>query len=147
MFGCSEIKRCKKTLADLRQKEEKAESQLERTEKKYSSREWPGYFTGSVKRYEERYLQCAPSEERDIIIGLCNELDAASSQIDDFIENEYALAVFTQYSKKRPKLIRISTDEVYEWEAAFGTDFSKIEKGLRHSLVGLVEEPTRYRFK
>ncbi len=147
MFGCTELKKCKKQLAEMKSKEEKADNKLEKLENQYGSKEWAGYDTGNVARLSDRYKNCAESDEKDKIVATCEELDSLSSTIDSFIENEYALEVFKVYSKKKPKLVRISTDEVYSWDDAFGTSFDKIEKGLRHSLVGLVEEPTRYRFK
>lgn len=147
MFGKSELKKCKKMLAELKKEAEKAEQQLEKLEKKYSSKEWDGYFTGSVKKYSERYAKCQESNEKTEIVLACDKLDEAEDAVDAFIENTYALEVYKVYSKKKPKLIRISTDEIYDWDTAFGTSFDAIEKGLRHSLVGLVEEPARYKFK
>ena len=147
MFGCSELKKCKKHLRELKAAREVAESKLERMEAEYRSKGWDGYNTDAVSRFADRYAKCPDCKEKIDIIAACNELDAAYEAIDAFVENEYAAEVFRVYSKKKPKLIRISTDEVYTWEDAFGISFEQIEKGLRHSLVGLVEEPTRYRFK
>ena len=147
MLGCFEIKKCKKKLAEMKREEEKVECSLERLERKYSSHDWPGYDTGSVSRFADRYTDCPSSKEKDEIIKLCNKLDDISAKIESFIEKEYSEEVFRVYSKKKPKLVRISTDEVFTWEDAFGTDFDKLEKGLKYSLVGLVEKPTRYRFK
>lgn len=78
---------------------------------------------------------------------IAHELDKISVDIDDFIENEYAQAVFEYYNKKKPTLVRIRTDEKYAWEEAFGSEFDRIEKTLKHSLVGLVENTGRYRIK
>ena len=75
------------------------------------------------------------------------DLEELTNRIALFIENEYALAVFEKYSKTRPELIRVKTGETVTWEEGFGTDFDKISKSLRHSLVGLVEEPGRYKLK
>jgi len=44
-------------------------------------------------------------------------------------------------------LIRVRTGEEVSWDEAFGNDFCKVSKSLRHSLVGLVEEPGRYVLK
>ena len=74
-------------------------------------------------------------------------LDDLSIQIFAFIEDEYAKAVYEEYNKRKPDLIRIHTGEVVKWNDAFGDDFDEISRSLRHSLVGLVEEPGRYRFK
>ncbi len=147
MFGNSKIKKCKKILAELKQTADKAENYLEKLEEKYGSKDWDGYFTGSVKKYSERYSKCQESNEKSEIVLACDKLDEAEDAVDLFIEGTYALAVYEAYSKKKPKLIRISTDEIYDWDTAFGTSFESIEKGLRHSLVGLVEEPARYKLK
>ena len=93
-------------------------------------------------------------EKYDNTLGTTNdaeEIDADINELSDriaaFIENEYALAVFEKYSKEKPNLIRIKTGEIVSWDDAFGSDFENVSKSLRHSLVGLVEEPGRYRFE
>lgn len=147
LFGNSELEKCKKKLVHLKQEAEKAESFLEKLERKYESKSWEGYFTGSVKTYAERYEKCLASDKRDEIIAACDKLEKAEAAVDAFIEGEYALAVYKAYCKKKPKLIRISTDEVYDWEMAFGTSFDEVDKGARHAMVALVEEPTKFKFK
>lgn len=147
MFGCSELKKMKKRLRELRNKKHILGERLEDLERKYNSQSWDGYNTGTVQRFVERYIKCADSKGKQEIVEICRELDDVIDEIESFVENDYAREVFRIYSKKKPKLIRISTDDVCSWDDAFGTDFDKVEKGLRHSLVGLVEEPTRYRFK
>ena len=74
-------------------------------------------------------------------------LDEATKSLDNFIENSYAEAVFQYYSEIQPELIRIHTGEELSWLDAFGSDFKAVSKSLRHSLVGLVEDPGRYRLK
>lgn len=75
------------------------------------------------------------------------DMEELANRIALFIENEYALAVFEEFNKTRPELIRVKTGETVTWEEGFGTDFEKISKSLRHSLVGLVEEPGRYKLR
>ena len=75
------------------------------------------------------------------------EMDKMSEKITNFIENDYAQAVFAHYYDKKPMLIRVRTGEEVSWDEAFGNDFCKVSKSLRHSLVGLVEEPGRYVLK
>ena len=75
------------------------------------------------------------------------EIDTLSDLIDSYIENEYSRAVFDEYSKKKPDLIRIKTGEIIKWDVAFGYEFENVTKSLRHSLVGLVELPGRYKLK
>lgn len=75
------------------------------------------------------------------------EADSKIKEIDHFVENIYAKDVFDKYGKKRPKLISNKTEDVVSWEDAFGSVFEEIPKGVRHSLVGLVEGGGLYRFK
>ena len=147
MFGRSELKKCKKQLQELKDTRDLVERKLEKLETKYSSNNWVGYNTGTVRRFADRYANCPSCKEKEDIISACEDLEAAYEAVDAFVENVYAAEVFRAYSKKKPKLVRVSTEEVYTWEEAFGESFDSLEKGLRHSLVGLVEEPTRYRLK
>jgi len=73
-------------------------------------------------------------------------VDKKIEEIENFITNVYAKSIFDKYSKKKPKLICKKTDEVIDWEEAFGSEYDKISKSLRHSLVGLIEGGGRYRF-
>ena len=120
MLKTSEIRMCKKKLKEL-----------------YSH-----YF-----ELQNKYDTLSFEEDKDILHELDLNIELLSEKIDSFIENEYAKAVYKEYSKKKPQLIRISTGETVEWNQAFGDDFESINKSLRHSLVGLVEEHARYRFK
>ena len=97
--------------------------------------------------YENRHKKCGDCTKSKTILIIARELDKISVDIDDFIENEYAQAVFEYYNKKKPTLVRIRTDEKYAWEEAFGSEFDRIEKTLKHSLVGLVENTGRYKIK
>jgi hypothetical protein len=78
--------------------------------------------------------------------ALKKDLDEISKEIDRFIENDYAFAVFEIYRKKKPQLVSVSSGEKISWDDAFGDSFDDISKSLRHSLVGLVESPGRYKF-
>ena len=68
-------------------------------------------------------------------------------EIDSFVLDVYARAVFDVYSIKKPRLIRRLTKEVFTWDEAFGNDFEKIPSSLKESLVGLVEGSGRYKLK
>ena len=48
------------------------------------------------------------------------EIEAVSAQIAMLIENEYALAVFDTYKKKRPMLLRVNTGEEIDWGEDIG---------------------------
>ena len=93
-----------------------------------------------IKMNSERFLL----EEDDAKRA---EADSKIEEIDHFVENIYAKDVFDKYVKKRPKLISNRTDCVVSWEEAFGSVFDEIPKGVRHSLVGLVEGGGLYRLK
>ena len=75
------------------------------------------------------------------------EIKQAEISVNEYIEGEYAEAVFSYFVRKKPALIRIHTGEEYSWEEAFGESFEKVSKSLRHSLVGLVQGGGRYRIK
>jgi hypothetical protein len=95
-------------------------------------------------------LDSAEENNSDLsyIEKLTNDVEKLIKTKDEFIENIYALAVFEKYSKIKPLLVRIRTQEEVSWEKAFGNTFDSIPKGLRHSLVGLVEDDHgRYIFK
>ena len=70
-----------------------------------------------------------------------------SQEIDEFVENVYARDIFNKFNKKNPKLICNQSGDVVDWNSAFGTDFNNVSKGLRHSLVGLIEGGGKYRFR
>ena len=78
---------------------------------------------------------------------LCVEQKKMCDDIKDFICNVYAKKVFDFYNPKKPKLVRCLTKEVFTWDEAFGSDFSKIPSSLRESLVGLVEGSGKYKLK
>ncbi|MCR5459251.1 MAG: hypothetical protein K6F51_05085 [Acetatifactor sp.] len=122
------------------------EKELDFLENSLHSTKWKGYNYGPIKYYAERYANCEDTHEKERVLSVCEKLDSVIEEFDMFIENEYAPKVFDYYSVKKPKVTRISTDEVYGWEEAFGKSFEDLDKSLRHSLVGLVEEPGRYGF-
>ena len=76
-----------------------------------------------------------------------NKMKEAEKEYADFVEEEYSLFVFNHYSKKEPDLINRYTNEKCSWKQAFGSDFNKISKIVRHSLVGLIENSGKYKFK
>lgn len=121
MINTTQVKKCKKELKELYGQKKKLDSKYE--------------------HFKEINME---SEQVKI---LEEQLKVVSAEICDLIENDYAEAVFNEYCTKRPDLIRVRTGETISWNEAFGSDFSKVTKSLRHSLVGLVEEPGRYRIK
>lgn len=76
-----------------------------------------------------------------------NELDTLIRKIDDLVEGEYSRSVFDHYSRRKPLLIRLHTQEEVQWQDAFGDSFDKTTLGQKHSLVGLIEGGGKYRFK
>ena len=75
------------------------------------------------------------------------ELISLTHDIDEFIEERYALAVFEHYEKSQPDLIDNTTEKTVSWGDVFSNDYEKISKNLRHALVGLVEGYGQYRIK
>ncbi|SDB69212.1 hypothetical protein [Butyrivibrio sp. INlla16] len=93
------------------------------------------------EKYELEFISENSSKEED-----ASRTKAKIDEIDNYIETVYAKDVYAYYSQKKPKLIRKKTNEVVSWEDAFGDDFEKISKPLRHSLVALVDGDGRYKF-
>ena len=92
----------------------------------------------SIRREIEKY-------END---GLqSKKIDDLQSKLSEFEENVYAKTIFDVYSKKQPKLIRVRTKETVEWQVAFGSDFSKLVKSEKYSLIGLFEDGGKYKLK
>ena len=109
-------------------------------------------FSSPFKKYQEHLAEMyekkaklLPNEGSKIVPG--SEADRLVNEIDAFIEGEYSEAVFRYYKVKKPKLIRIATDEEYTWDQAFPESFDEVSKSLRHSLVGLIEGGGRFRLK
>lgn len=109
-------------------------------------------FGSPFKKYQKKLaemykLKHALEEKSNNKITPGSEAERLCSEIDAFIENDYALTVFRYYEKRLPVLIRVRTGEEEDWNKAFGSDFDKVSKSLRHSLVGLVEGGGRYKLK
>ena len=75
------------------------------------------------------------------------EIKKACKEITDFVCNSYAKVVFEKYNPKKPRLVRRLTKEVLTWDEAFGNNFEAIPLSLRESLVGLIEDSGKYKFK
>ena len=67
------------------------------------------------------------------------ELDLIIAEVDSFIENIYARAVFEHYTPKQPVLIDKRSGKAKSWNSVFSNDFSALSKNLKYALVGLVE--------
>ncbi|MCH5256164.1 MAG: hypothetical protein J1D87_02680 [Lachnospiraceae bacterium] len=141
------LKKCSKKLAKLYDVRKKINKKYEAHVEKAKCEECSYYNSETVKKLVDRFENCNQCKKRTAIIEVSNELDAILAEIDVFIEEEYAVEVYSHYAKKEPDLIRIRTGETETWKQAFGDNFDKISKGMRHSLVGLVEENLRYKFK
>lgn len=75
------------------------------------------------------------------------QLEELQFQLNDYEENIYAKIIFDIYSIKRPKLVRVKTKDIVEWEDAFGNDFSKLVRSDKYALIGLFENGGKYKFK
>ena len=83
---------------------------------------------------------CADRNMKEVFKDLCDEFDY-------YNENVYAKAIFDYFSKKKPKLIRVRTKEVFEWDDVFKENFDDITKIDRCVLVGLIEQGSKYKIK
>ncbi len=69
-----------------------------------------------------------------------------NEKIKDDVKERYARNVFIFFSKDHPLLLRRKDKTTISWEEAFGLEYESLEKGLRNSLVALIEESGgRYR--
>lgn len=69
-----------------------------------------------------------------------------NDKLKDEIKDKYAKNVFDFFSVQSPKLLRRKDNAMIEWKEAFGNEFEKLDKGMRSSLVALIEESGgRYR--
>lgn len=76
-----------------------------------------------------------------------SEIDSLLLEIDCFKKDEYAKMIFEVYSKKKPLLVHRYNGSVIKWEDAFGLDYKKVPDNLIDSLIGLIEDDGKYKFK
>ncbi len=76
---------------------------------------------------------------------LQKQYDTAGRNFNNYTENVYAKIVYDTLSKTKPKLIRIKTNQIYEWDEVFKVSFDKLDKLDRSIIVGIVEETGGYR--
>lgn len=76
---------------------------------------------------------------------LQKQYEAAGKLFNDFSENVYAKVIYNSLSKTKPKLVRIKTNKIYEWDTVFKDSFNKLDKLDRSILVGIVEKTGGYR--
>lgn len=136
-----------KKLSDLYNESEAVETQYSELTKDAGCPDCHFYGIGENSCYEDKFKLCQECSSSKEILKICRELDRIEKETDSFIETEYAKCVFDFYCRKKPILIRMSTGEEKTWDQAFGECFEKIDRGLRHSLVGLVEGGGRYIIK
>lgn len=142
------FKKYSRRLAELYRKQSESENEWEQLTSRAGCILCPIYDRNCVGTYSGKLVGCCGCSKSDRVIRLGGELDRLEKEIDDFIENDYAQSVYEFYRVGKPDLIRKLTGETVSWEQAFGSgDFGTIEKSLRHSLVGLVEESGRYVLK
>ena len=97
-----------------------------------------------AKLYAEKH-RLEDLYEVDKSIETEKSINNVLQEIDTFIENDFAKLVFEHYSRKHPILVERSSNKKVKWKDAFGDDFGKVSKSLRHSLVGLVTDEGRYK--
>ena len=59
---------------------------------------------------------------------------------EDVFSEVYAKKIFDYLKVCAPVLIRKRNDQKVNWEEAFGADYSTLSKGLKASLIALVED-------
>ena len=79
------------------------------------------------------------------VLEACLKLEENDKHKDE-IKDKYAKNVFDFFAIQSPKLLRRKDNAVIEWKDAFGNEFENLDKGMRSSLVALIEESGgRYR--
>lgn len=104
-----------------------------------------GLFGDKIKSDHKKYEKIKDALYKVQEIGDQDCVAAKKRELDAFIEEEYAKDIFEKYSKKKPILTEVKTGTKIAWVDAFGNEFEKISKSLRHSLVGLEEGGGRYK--
>lgn len=99
-------------------------------------------LVGEILFLEEEFENTKKTIEKSAIK---REIDKKNFFLEEFICNDYASVVFEVYSSKRCKIKDTFTNEVKTWEEFFGTDFNKLTKLKRKTLVSLVEKSGAYR--
>ncbi len=67
---------------------------------------------------------------------------------EEQIREKYAKHVFDYFTLRKPDVIRKKTGDILTWKEAFSDSFSKLDRGLKNSLVALIEEDGgQYRLK
>ena len=63
-----------------------------------------------------------------------------AEQEEDVFSEVYSKKIFDYLKDFAPVLIRKRNDQKVNWEEAFGADYSTLSKGLKASLIALVED-------
>ena len=103
-----------------------------------------------LKKYDELYDQLYALEDK-AGYGCKNEnlnkkIEKKENEIDDFTD-VFAKYIFDLYSKKNPKVVDRFDKKVCRFDEAFGTDYSKIDKLLKKSIIGLFSNSGKYKLK
>ena len=106
-----------------------------------------GYNNGIVEHLSERYSSCPASKERDELIKCCNECEKIRTQIDTYISEEYAFAVFREYNSPETQLMELASGKMLSWETVFGTEYKDLDLMKKYELVALAEGKGSYKIK
>ena len=147
MFEKMKISKYKKQLAKLKADKKAINDELYSLEEKAGCANCKMYNRGKVSSLADRYKSCSNCKGSTKCKKVASELEKIKFDIDNYIENEYAKMVFELYSAKKIKLYEKYDKKYLTWEEAFGNDFDKVSKTLRHSLVGLIEGEGRFEIK
>lgn len=108
-----------------------------------------------IKEYHKKYKNIENeiiTLEDKIAEGIATTEDKKNlrklqDQLDDFVWNDYSKVIFDVFNEKQPKVKDRFSNEVKTFKEAFGSNYSKISKSLRESLVGLIIDDGRYKLK
>ena len=110
-------------------------------------------MNSSIRKCRKEFAEIRAAGERlrteddDIQMQIGDLFDAVKLQMDRYIENDYSLAVYNCFAKRKPLLVRVQTGETVRWQDAFPDSWEKATSGQKHALVGLIEGGGEYRFR
>ena len=87
------------------------------------------------------------NEDDDIQMQIGDLFDFARLLADQYIVDDYSVAVWNRCTKKNPWLIRVETGEAVRWKAAFPDLWENMVPEQKRSLVALIEGGGEYRFR
>lgn len=141
------LRKYKRKLSELYREKAQFTKTFEQTLEEYGCSSCEKIYSGAADSFADRFKNCDSCKVMSDVLDRAKQCDVASEEVEKYIVDNYAKAVFEFYQKKKPILVRKQTKEQYTWDQAFGSDFEAIPKTLRYALIGLVEGNGRYELK